>query len=353
MKRLLAVLAISLMALTGCDSGGGAQPAARAADDFKGAKLVVQVWGGAYENTLRENVIKPFEEKTGAQVEVVLGTAPVAQLKSEGANASVDVVHLAAAEAATGIALGVLAPFNYENMPGGANLYSEALPNVFTVVTNWGGFGLTYRTDLVETPPTAWADLWNPEFRGKVAIWEIENSGTIELLDMVARSFGSTITDESSWDQVFAKMRELKPQIAAFVSSHADLENLLTTGEAVVAVQPNGRAIRMVRSGLNVSFVAPSEGTPTMTTLVAVAKGTKQKKLAEMFVDACLAPPAQEAYAINNFYAPSNKLAQVPEDLRPFMPYSSKQVADLITIDQAALAPLRSKLVERWNKEMK
>lgn len=352
MKRLLMLLLVSLLTIVGCDSGGG-KTAADDQDDFKGKTLVVQVWGGAYENTLREYVVKSFEEKTGAKVEVVLGTAPVAQLKTEGGNASVDVVHLAAAEAATGIALGVLAPLNFENIPAAANLYSEALPNIFTVVTNWGSFGITYRTDLVTIPPVSWADLWNPEFAGKVAIWEIENSGTIELLDMVARSFGSTITDESSWDQVFAKMRDLKPNLAAFVSSHADLENLLTSGEAVVAVQPNGRAIRMVKDGQKIGFVYPSEGTPTVTSLVGVAAGSRQKKLAEAFVDACLTPSAQEAYAVNNFYAPSNKLAAVPEDLQPFMPYGSKRVAALITIDQSALEPLRAKLVERWNKEMK
>lgn len=324
-----------------------------ATTDFSGETLVVQVWGGKYEETLRNHVIPAFEEATGAKVELVLGDSPVAKLKAEGDNPSVDVLHLDAGSAASAIDMGVLAPLNFDNMPNAKDLYPAAKETDYTVATNWGSFGITYRTDLVKTPPAKWEDLWNPEFAGKVAIWEIENASTIEMMDMIARGMGTTITDKNAWDDVFAKMKELKPSIVSFVSAHADLENLLTSGQAIVAVQPNGRAINLIRSGAPVEFVAPSDGSPTVTSLVGIAAGTKKKELAELFVNQLLGTEAQEAYAENNFYAPTNKLAKVPEDLQPLMPYGEDKVEALVTIDQSLLTPLKAELIDRWNREMK
>ena len=57
---------------------------------FAGQTVRVTSWGGTYEETLR-NIVKPaFEERTGATMEIVLGSAPLAQLKAEGDDPSVD-----------------------------------------------------------------------------------------------------------------------------------------------------------------------------------------------------------------------------------------------------------------------
>ena len=37
-------------------------------ESYEGETLVVQAWGGTYEETMRNDVIARFEEKTGAKV---------------------------------------------------------------------------------------------------------------------------------------------------------------------------------------------------------------------------------------------------------------------------------------------
>ena len=51
---------------------------------YEGETLVVQVWGGTYEETMREYAIPAFEEETGATVEVITGAAPLTQFATEG-----------------------------------------------------------------------------------------------------------------------------------------------------------------------------------------------------------------------------------------------------------------------------
>lgn len=87
MKKITALLLCAAMALSlaACGGGGGGQssgnssvPNGGAASSgqgggslpYAGETLVVQVWGGTYEETLRNHVIPGFEAKTGAKVEV-------------------------------------------------------------------------------------------------------------------------------------------------------------------------------------------------------------------------------------------------------------------------------------------
>ena len=120
MKRKMAMLALSTVVALGCIGCGGnsdgdeQKPAETeqkeqtensgktdsSADNttsekpYAGQTVRVTSWGGTYEETLR-NIVKPaFEERTGATLEIVLGSAPLAQLKAEGDDPSVDVLHV-------------------------------------------------------------------------------------------------------------------------------------------------------------------------------------------------------------------------------------------------------------------
>ena len=82
MKKVTALLLAAAMslALASCGStpsGSAASSSGDSAKPYAGQSLVVQVWGGTYEETLRQYVIPAFEESTGAKVEVVSGATPV------------------------------------------------------------------------------------------------------------------------------------------------------------------------------------------------------------------------------------------------------------------------------------
>lgn len=113
MKKVTALLLAAAMSLALASCGSNpSDPAASSSGDsakpYAGQSLVVQVWGGTYEETLRQYVIPAFEESTGAKVEVVSGAAPLSQLATEGNNASIDVLHVDTFEVVQGTDMDVL-----------------------------------------------------------------------------------------------------------------------------------------------------------------------------------------------------------------------------------------------------
>lgn len=321
---------------------------------YEGQTLVVQAWGGTYEETMRDEVIPRFEEKTGASVEVVSGAAPLSQLATEGDNASIDVLSLDCNEVVQGTKMNVLEPLDYDKLENSKDLYEEAFLYDNAVITNWGVYGIVYRKDLVETEPTSWEDLWNPSYEGgKVGVIDYSMGGGLEFADAIARIQGSEISDKDNWDKLFEKLASLKPNIGIYGSQHADIESMLTSGEIVMSVETNGRAINLVQEGYDIGFCMPEEGAPAMTSLAGISKGSTNKELAYIFVNELLGVESQEAYAAKNYYAPSNSKAEVEEELASMMPYGQEQVSSLVYMDYGAFEEVKADFLERWNKEFK
>ena len=47
--------------------------------------------------------------------------------------------------------------------------------------------GIAYRTDMVDRPPKSWKDLWEPAYKGKLIIPDINAVGIWEMLVISAR----------------------------------------------------------------------------------------------------------------------------------------------------------------------
>lgn len=331
-------------------------PASEAPADtsYAGESLVVQVWGGTYEETLRNYVIPRFEEKTGATVQVVSGAAPLSQLATEGDAATIDVLHVDTFEVVQGTNMGVLETLDTSKLENAPDLYKEAFMYDTAIVTNWGTYGIVYRKDLVETEPTSWLDLWDSAYAGgKAGVIDYSMGGGMEFAEAISRIQGSSIQDTANWDNLFAKLAELKPNIGLYASQHADMEAKLASGEIVIAVETNGRALRLLNEGSDVAFCQPEEGSIAMTSLAAISSGSTKKDLAYLFVNELLSPEGQKAYAENNYYAPSNSKTDVDETIRAYMPYGQDQVSKLLYMDSAALEDVKPQLIERWNREFK
>lgn len=321
---------------------------------YEGETLVVQAWGGTYEETMRNDVIPKFEEKTGATVEVVSGAAPLSQLATEGNNASIDVLSLDCNEVVQGTEMGVLETLDYDKLENSKDLYEEAFMYDNAVITNWGVYGIVYRKDLVEEEPDSWEDLWNSAYAGgKVGVIDYSMGGGLEFADEIAHMQGSEISDKDNWDNLFEKLSSLKDNIGIYGSQHADIESMLTSGEIVMSVETNGRAINLLQEGYDIGFCMPKEGTPAMTSLAGISKGSTQKELAYIFVNELLGTEAQKAYAEKNYYAPSNSKTVVDEELAAMMPYGQEEVSNLVYMDYAAFEEVKADFIERWNREFK
>ena len=187
-----------------------------------GRELTVQVWGGSYEDTMRKYIVAPFEQETGAKVNVVLGDAPIPQLMAERGVPQIDVLNLSDDDGTEAEVNNLLQPLNLSHIPNAKSLYPQALRNHNWVVANWGARGIAYNTTMVKKAPTSWFDLWNPQYKGRVMWWDPSGPEGLPLVALFAEALNHRkFTSLNDLQPAFDKMAQLKPNIFAFAHSHA------------------------------------------------------------------------------------------------------------------------------------
>ena len=100
---------------------------------------------------------------------------------------------------------GALAKIDRRHVPNFKNISANFRDLVFdpgnqySIPFHWGSAGLLVRTDLVSEPVKHWADLWRPEFAGKVALWPIPR----DLIPIALKSLGYKVnsTIPLSWNR--------------------------------------------------------------------------------------------------------------------------------------------------------
>lgn len=315
----------------------------------EGRTLVVGVWGGPQEDIIREHVISEFTEVTGADVELVLGGSSdrYARIYAELDNPTMDVVYLSVAQVEQASKDGVILPANPDGVPEFNNLYPQAQEH--------GGYGVAFlaiglmvNTEYVEEMPTSWLDLWNPEYRGRVAPFVFPGTQGTAFLVMAARVHGG---GEDNIDPGFEALQELKPY--PMILSGVDETNLaFEQGDVWFTAQIQGLVETYKEEGGNVEFVMPEEGTPLAMNAAAITTNSENVDLAEIFINIHLSQTTQEAYARDLFYAPTNRTVTLDPELAARMPYGEEQVAQLIMLDNATITENQSEWADRWNREI-
>jgi putative spermidine/putrescine transport system substrate-binding protein len=315
----------------------------------EGRTLVVGIWGGPQETIVREHVVKPFEAQTGATVELILGGSSdrFARLTAEKDNPTMDVVYISLPQSIVASRDGLIKPPNPAGVPEYKNLYPQATASGAYGVA-FISVGIMVNTEYVKQMPTSWADLWKPEYKGKVAPFVFPGTQGEAFLVMAARAFGGS---EKNIDPGFAAISRLKPFPA--ILSGVDETNLaFKQGDVWLAPQMDGLVNTYKAQGGKVQFVVPKEGAPLAMNAAAIPVNSKNADLAEIFINLHLSQACQEAYAKELYYAPTNKTIVLPPELATAMPYGEEQVSKLLFLDADAMNVNRAAWTERWNREI-
>ena len=353
---LIALLLVLPLTLFGCGNGavdeppppdnGDEPPAERIGE---GRTLVVGIWGGPQEDLIREYVVRPFEEQTGATVELILGGTSdrFARIYAEVDNPTMDIVYMGLDQTMQAAADEVIQEPNPAGVPEFNNLYPQAQAT--------GGYGVAflsigimYNTDAIDTPPTSWLDMWDPAYSGKVAPFVFPGTQGSAFLNMAARVHGG---DENNIDPGFEAIKELKPFPA--ILSGVDETNLaFQQGDVWLAPQIHGLVHSFRDEGGPVDFVIPEEGAPLAINSAMITKNSPNTDLAEIFINMHLGQVAQEAFARDLYYAPTNRTVVLDEELASRMPYGEDEVNQLLVLDSMTITANAADWADRWNREI-
>jgi len=313
--------------------------------------LVVPSYGGRWERFWAERLLPAFTDTTGIETRHDVGSGAnfVANLRAAGDNPPYS-IFMGNENITTMLrGEGFFEPFNSSKLPNLSNVYDNLInPGLNGVRGLISPIGLGYRTDLVETPPERWTDLWdNPEFQGKIALYQIGNTAAVLFLLLTARIYGGS---EDQIDLAFEKVKELLP--FQQVSWSGAAAAALVRGDAIVAPVDWGEVVALKRDGAPVDMVTPTEGVIAFEQSFNLIANGPDKNEAHAYLNYVLDAQTQAAFSSAIWTSPSNKQTILSEELMSEIPIRGEDMRDIISFDWEAYTPRIAEVADRWNREM-
>lgn len=325
--------------------------------------LTVSIWGFNLD-VLEENVFAPFEEMHN--VEIVLDTGNnsdrLARLQAEGANTDIDVAHFATQFTHIASQEGLLQPYNPDMLDNLEELYDWAqdpLGNGAGVGYTVNSLSLIYRSDLVETEITSWADLLRDDVAGFVSIPEMSTTFGPAALIMIDRALAMQAMDEGEEpeginydaDLAWEALPQLADNLVTTYIRSSELTTLVQEEEVWVAPYASFAIGNLINTGHELSTVVPEEGIVGQTNMISITAATDQVDLAHAYIDWFISHDVQLAEALDLIDSPVNATVELPEDTCALLT-CGEMLETMIVLDQAEVSDRLADWLERWNEVM-
>ena len=327
---------------------------------FKGQKITVTCWSGAYTADFKRAYVDPFMKESGAIVVLAPGWGEfIPKMKASPEDKPPwDVFNADGWNYIAAMNIKRLQPIRKENIPNAKDIFPELLKREAWVkgygVPFDGGLYLpVFNPDRIDFTPTSWKDLLRPELAGKLTFDRAFYYGLLAagfISDMAPKA--DELYTKEGLDECFRISAEIAKRVKKFYKGGAEFFNLIKTGEAVMGAYYSGGTVAEKRKGMKVDMVLPKEGVNTWIGYLMVMKGTKNRDLAEAFINWCLEPQNQ-----TNFLGPrgswtSNSKSQMPAELVGILPSTNEDFEKLAFFDWEFLNKNWSELEERYKKEV-
>ena len=277
--------------------------------------LKVGAFGGFFEETFNSAIWPEFTAASGIAVESVSQPSSDAwlltlQQAAQAGVAAADVSMMGRVNSLRGVRQGLWLPLDSAKMPGVSNVsetYLEVGPDgqLYGVGSiNWW-LTLVSNTEQVPVEPTSWTELWRPDLGRILGLFALANNSF--LLEIAAKTyFGGydILTEEEGILTVMNKVAELKGNVLQWSRDEAQFQAALQTGEVPMGQYYHDVTSISVAQGLPVRSTFPTEGGVTDGGNWTVIKTSSKLEEAQVLIDWCLSPAAQDLIARNIGAAP-------------------------------------------------
>ncbi len=313
--------------------------------------LVVGIFGGSFAEDSKTCHISEFEKKTGAKVQLKLGSSAqfAAAIRATGGKSDFDVVYIDNSLATQLKNEKLLEKIDRSKLSNGTQISSRAFDKDDQyVVFMTGATVIVYDKKQVKTPPTSWADLGRPEYAGRLAIGDISGTSGMQFLLALNKMNGGTL---DNMDPGFLAVKPLAKASVTLYTQADQIVSLFERGEIVVAVWYPDRAGSAIDKGLPLGVVYPKEGAVGILPALAVPRGTQSMALAHQYIDEVLSAKGQECFAEKKYAGPVNTSVKLSEKAAAIVPYRDTFDA-MYFPDPEAVAKSLPLWTRRWQREV-
>jgi putative spermidine/putrescine transport system substrate-binding protein len=318
-------------------------------------ELIVTTYGGSWEEGHRRELASSFTQTHNANVRVISepGLEAVAKVLAARQQPPYDVILIPEGPMFTAQAEGVLQEFPPDTSQNHANILPQYHNQALAPMVASQVLGIAYNPERISNPPRSLLDLWSSEYRDRVGIPSLESGlGTTFFVELARLEGGS----ENDVEGAFAKLTQLRPNLAAVAPNPGSLATLLQQGEIDIAPHWFDYVSGIRGRGAVVEWVAPTEELASSSSSLQVVRNSQATKLATAYVDTALSLEVQNAMAQPPYnFLPTHQDATIPVELAQLLSENARDRVDarIFIPDWQAINPNRSAWIERFDREVK
>ncbi len=207
--------------------------------------------------------------------------------------------------------MGLVSPLDLSSLPNYHNLHhnlkysewSQFESQVYAVPWAWGPTGLMYDKDVMSSPDS-WNTLWNPEYKGRVAMWDDVSMIWVTALALGYKNVYSLT--KAQLDSIKNKLFEFNDRSAIYYKGGGDEIKLAMQGEIVAFNSWYDPSAQLKSAGKNFAMTIPKEGAVGMFDSYLISNKSEQSSLAHEFIDHQISPAIQQQMVSITGLAPAN-----------------------------------------------
>ena len=354
------VVAASQLGIWGAD--------VQAAQDFKGEKLRIFTYAGAWGDQFTKNFAPLFKELTGAELIVELGWwDSIPKLKaSPPGNPAFDLIMTDATQGYPAIREGLFQKVDMGNIPNAGKFSPEVMSN-WVVEESWGvtwpdaAQTGVFNTEDVEAAPGRWSQLLDAKYDNKLGMYNSFYFSLFTFACMMVDQEGKAGTARDVCNSDLGKVLDFaksqRGRVNYWWPSSSDMALNLVQKNVIIGNIHSVDAFTPVREGEPIGVFVPEKDRASFQALWLVSKDTKKNDLAETAIDIFCSEQFQEIYASDGGFptaipAVAAKVGAKDELWAQINPYKPEHFQNVGYYPYDAYFAQWDHIVEVWDKEV-
>lgn len=261
-----------------------------------------------------ETVLEAFTKQTGIKVEQTTydsNEAMYAKLRLLNDSNSYDLAIPSTYYVSKMRKEGLLHPIDKAQLPNFTDYNTRLVNqdfdpgNQFSVPYLWGSTGIAVNTEAVKTKVTQWADLWKPEFKGRVML--TNDMREVFHLGLRVAGYSGNSTNPQEIETAYNKLTGLLPNVRTYNSDAPRMPYI--EGETDVGMIWNGEAYQALEDLPSLTYIYPQEGAALWLDSFVIPKNARHVKEAHAFINFVMQPEISKLISEEIGYATPNQKA--------------------------------------------
>ncbi|MBS1165435.1 MAG: extracellular solute-binding protein family 1 [Proteobacteria bacterium] len=307
-------------------------------------------WWGYNGDKLQANIIEPFKKLCGCDVVFETGNNAdrLNKLKARDGK-GVDVIYLTDSYSQLGIQGGLFQKIDRSKLPNTEKLYDLAADpqGGYGPAYTIGRAGIVYDSAKVK-PITSWNDLWREDLKSQISLPDVTTTAGPMVVVEAGKHAG--VDAYANPDAAFAAVEALKPNSVKNYHTGSELVNLVSTGEASVALAQDFTLASLKKAVPTMVWADLSEGDIATLNTINIPTGTENVDLAYQFLNFVLSTEIQQIEGEQGVDAPVNKEVKLTPEQASIWTYGAEAIGKLSQMDYAKMNAVKTDWIDRWNE---